>query len=74
MLKTISLKKIIQLPRLKIKTNGRVYDKEWHTWFSCEEERKEFREAIERAENDPISYTQEQVEAILYNEYGIELK
>lgn len=74
MLRAISLRKIMQFPKLKLKNNGRVYDKEWHTWFSCEEERQEFKVAIETAENDQLSYNQEQMEEILYNEFGIELK
>jgi len=73
MLKTISLRKLIELPKLKMKKSERVYDKEWHMYFSCEEERLEFRAAIERAENDPVSYTQEEVDEMLYREYGIEV-
>lgn len=71
MLKTISLGKLISLPKLKMKKSERVYDKEWHMFFPCEEARLEFREAIERAENDPISYTQEEVEEMFFREYGI---
>ena len=71
MLKTISLKKIIELPKLKMKRSERVYDKEWHMYFSCEEERLEFRAAIERAENDPVSYTQEEVDKYFFGKYGI---
>ena len=46
MLKTISLKKLIAFPKLKMKKHGKVYDKEWNTWFSCEEERQDFIRAI----------------------------
>lgn len=71
MIKTLSLGKLIELPKLKMKKSERVYDKEWHMYFSCEEDRKEFRAAIERAENDPVSYTQEEVEEMFFREYGI---
>ena len=73
MLKTISLGKLISLPKLKMKKQERVFDKEWKMYFANEEERLEFRAAIERAENDPISYTQEEVDEILYREYGIRI-
>lgn len=71
MLKTISLGKLITLPKLKMKKSERVYDKEWKMYFSCEEERKEFRKAIERAENDHISYTIEEVDKYFWEKYGI---
>lgn len=74
MIKTLFLNKIIKLPTLKLRNKGRVYDKEWHMWFDCEEERQEFRNAIERAEKNIEEgryYTQEQVEEILKNKYGI---
>ena len=35
-----------------MKKDGRVYDKEWNTWFSCEEERQDFIRAIAEAEED----------------------
>lgn len=73
MIKTISLGKLISLPKLKMKKQERVFDKEWKMYFSNEEERLEFRAAIERAEKDPISYTQEEVDEILYREYGIRI-
>ena len=73
MLKTISLGKLISLPKLKMKKQERVFDKEWKMYFPSEEERLEFRATIERAENDPISYTQEEVDEILYREYGIRI-
>ena len=73
MIKTISLKKLIKLPKLKMKKQERVFDKEWKMYFPSEEERLEFRAAIERAENDPISYTQEEVDEILYKEFGIKI-
>ena len=56
-----------------MKKQDRVFDKEWKMYFSSEEERLEFRDAIERAENDPISYTQEEVDEILYKEFGIKI-
>ena len=52
MLKTISLRKLISLPKLKMKTNGRVYDKQWRMYFLCEEERLEFRNRIATAEKN----------------------
>ena len=73
MIKTISLRKLIKIPKLKMKKQDRVFDKEWKMYFSSEEERLEFRAAIERAENDPISYTQEEVDEILYKEFGIKI-
>ena len=73
MIKTISLRKLIKIPKLKMKKQDRVFDKEWKMYFSSEEERLEFRDAIERAENDPISYTQEEVDEILYKEFGIKI-
>lgn len=73
MIKTISLRKLIKLPKMKMKKQDRVFDKEWKMYFSSEEERLEFRAAIERAENDPISYTQEEVDEILYKEFGIKI-
>lgn len=71
MIKTISLRKLIKLPKLKMKKQDRVFDKEWKMYFSSEEERLEFRAAIERAENDPISYTQEEVDRYFFEKYGI---
>lgn len=71
MMKTISLRKLIKIPKLKMKKQDRVFDKEWKMYFSSEEERLEFRAAIERAENDPISYTQEEVDRYFFEKYGI---
>ena len=71
MIKTISLSKLISLPKLKMKKQERVFDKEWKMYFSSEEERLEFRAAIERAENDPISYTQDEVDRYFFEKYGI---
>lgn len=71
MVKTLSLKNLFEWPKLKMKKSERVYDKEWHMFFSCEEARLEFREAIERADNDPISYTQEEVDQYFFKKYGI---
>ena len=77
MLKKISLGKLISLPRFKMKKSERVYDKEWHMYFSCEEERKRFKTAIEKAEQEYENgeyYTQKEVEEILKNQYGIILE
>ena len=74
MLKTISLGKLISLPKLKMKKQERVFDKEWKMYFATEEERVEFRTAIENAEKEIAKgnyYTQEEVEEILKNEFGI---
>ena len=70
MLKTISLKKVVELPKLKTKRT-KIYDKEWHMFFSSEEERQEFKKAIEKAENDTVSYTQEEFNKILYEKFNI---
>ena len=74
MIKTLSLKRLFELPKLKMKKSERVYDKEWHMFFPCEEARLEFRGAIEKAEKEIAEgnyYTQEEVEEILKNEFGI---
>ena len=71
MLKTISLGKLMSLPKLKMKKQDRVYDKEWKMYFESEEERQEFRERIDRAEKNPISYTQEEVDKYFFEKYGI---
>ena len=74
MLKTISLKKLTNEPKLQIKKNGRVYDKEWNMFFSSENARKEFRERIERAEKNIEEgnyYTQQEMEEMLAQNYGI---
>lgn len=71
MLKTISLGKLITLPKFKMKKQDRVFDKEWKMYFPNEEKRLEFRAAIEKAENDPVSYTQEEVDKYLWEKYGI---
>ena len=74
MLKTISLGKLISLPKLKMKKQERVFDKEWKMYFPSEEERLQFRATIERAEKEIEEgnyYTQEEVEEILKHEFGI---
>lgn len=74
MIKTLSLKRLFELPKLKMKKSEKVYDKEWHMYFPCEEERLEFRERISQAEKNISEgnyYTQEEVEEILKNEFGI---
>lgn len=50
MIKTLSLNKLIKVPKLKMKKSERVYDKEWKMYFSCEEERNEFLDRIARTE------------------------
>ena len=74
MLKTISLRKLISLPKLKMKTNGRVYDKQWRMYFLCEEERLEFRNRIATAEKNIQEgryHTQEEVDEYFLKKYGI---
>lgn len=74
MIKTISLGKLISLPKFKMKKQERVFDKDWKMYFPDEEERLEFRAAIERAEKNIEEgnyYTQEEVEQILKKEFGI---
>ena len=69
MLKTLSLNKLITLPKLKIKSTEKVYDKEWHMCFSNEEERQEFINRITRAERNIEEgrfYTQEQVDEYFF--------
>jgi len=73
-MKTISLGKLISLPKLKMKTNGRIYDKYLRMYFSCEEERLEFRNRIATAEKNIAEgkyYTQEEVDRIFKEEFGI---
>lgn len=77
MLKTISFRKLITLPKLKMKKEGRVYDKEWHTWFSCEEERQDFIRAIAQAEEDEREGregTWEELITGFEQDYGIKLR
>ena len=74
MLKTISLRKLISLPKLKMRKRDRVFDKEWKMYFASEEERQEFREKIERAERNIAEgkyYTQEEVDEYFFKKYGI---
>ena len=77
MLKTISLGKLITLPKLKMKKDGRVYDKEWNTWFSCEEERQNFIRAIAVAEEDEREGSECTLEEMIREfeeEFGIQLQ
>lgn len=77
MLKTISFKKLMTLPKLKMKKDGRVYDKEWHTWFSCEEERQDFIRAIAQAEEDEREGREGTLEELIIEfeeEFGIQLQ
>jgi len=74
MLKTISLRKLILMPKLKMKKQNRVYDKEWKMYFESEEERQEFIERISRAEkniDEGRYHTQEQVDEYFLKKYGI---
>ena len=76
MLKTISLKKLLVFPKFKMKKNERVYDKEWNTWFSCEEERQDFIKAIAAAEEDERegrTGTWEELIIEFEQDYGIKL-
>ena len=73
MLKTISLGKLITLPKFKMKKQDRVFDKEWKMYFENEEERLEFRATIERAEKNIAEghyYTQEEVDEYFLKKYG----
>ena len=77
MLKKISLGKLISLPKFKMKKSERVYDKEWNTWFSCEEERQHFIRAIENAEKDieeGRTGTWEELIIEFEQEFGIQLR
>ena len=77
MLKTISLGKIISLPKFKMKRDGRVYDKEWNTWFSCEEQRQDFIRAIAEAEEDEREGREGTLEEMIIEfeeEFGIQLQ
>ena len=74
MIKTISLRKLIKLPKLKMKKQERVFDKEWKMYFPSEEERLEFRSTIERAEKNIAEgryHTQEDVDKYFFEKYGI---
>ena len=77
MLKKISLGKLILLPKFKMKKSERVYDKEWNTWFSCEEERQHFIKAIADAEEDERegrTGTWEGLIAEFEQDYGIKIR
>lgn len=77
MIKSISLKKLLELPKFKMKKSERVYDKEWNTWFSCEEERQDFIRAIAQAEDDEREGregTWEELIAEFEQDYGIQLR
>ena len=78
-MKTISLSlgKLITLPKFKMKKNGRVYDKEWNTWFSCEEQRQDFIRAIAAAEEDEREGREGTLEEMIIEfeeEFGIQLQ
>ena len=78
-MKTISLSlgKLITLPKFKMKKNGRVYDKEWNTWFSCEEQRQDFIKAIAAAEEDEREGREGTLEEMIIEfeeEFGIQLQ
>ena len=77
MLKTISFRKLITLPKLKFKKNGRVYDREWNTWFLCEEQRQDFIRAIAEAEEDEREGREGTLEEMIIEfekEFGIQLQ
>lgn len=77
MVRTISLKKIIELPKFKMKKSERVYDKEWHMYFPNEQARQDFIKAIERAEEDIDEGrvgTLEEMIIEFEKEYGIQLQ
>ena len=77
MLKTISLGKLISLPKFKMRKNGRVYDKEWNTWFSCEEQRQHFIRGIAEAEEDEREGREGTWEELIIEfeqDYGIKLR
>ena len=79
MMKTISLslRKLVTFQKFKMKKNGRVYDKDWNTWFSCEEERQDFIRAIAAAEEDERegrTGTWEELIAEFEKDYGIKLR
>lgn len=74
MIKTISLSRLIALPKLKMKKQEKVFDKQWKMYFQNEEERQEFRAAIERAEKNIAEgryHTQEEVDKMFKEEFGI---
>lgn len=60
--------------KLKVKKNGRVYDREWHMFFPCEKARRDFRRAIAEAEKDIEEgkvITQQEMEEYIEQEFGI---
>ena len=74
MIKTLSLKRLFELPKLKLKKSERVYDKEWHMFFPCEEAKLEFRKRIAQAEKNIAEgryHTQEEVDEYFFKKYGI---
>lgn len=74
MLKTISLKKFVSIPKLKRKNNEKIYDKEWHMFFGSEEKRQQFLKRIAEAEKNIEEgkyYTAEEVEQYFKEKYGI---
>ena len=52
MLKTISLKKTVSIPRLKYKNIVRIYDKEFDMYFGSEKNRQQFSNRIAEAEKN----------------------
>jgi len=74
MLKTISLKKTVSIPRLKYKNIVRIYDKEFEMYFGSEKKRQQFSKRIAEAEKNIKEgnfYSQEEVEAYFKEKYGI---
>ena len=56
-----------------MKKHGKVYDKEWNTWFSCKEERQDFIRAIAEAEEDERQGREGTLEEMII-EFGIQLQ
>lgn len=74
MLKTISLKKFISIPKFKTKNTNNVYDENWNMYFSNEEKRQQFLNRIAKAEKNIKEgnvYSQEEVEIYFKEKYGI---
>ena len=78
MLKSITLGKVIQMPKLKMKkNNSKVFDKEWKMYFPSEKARQEFRDKIELAEKnikEGKTATWEEMLIKFENDYGIKLQ
>lgn len=74
MLKTISLKKFISIPKFKTKNTNNVYDENWNMYFANEEKKKQFLSRIAKSEENIKAgnvYSQEEVEIYFKEKYGI---